>query len=183
MKQAYSLNINGVMRHVACEPDTLLLDLIREELRLTGTKCGCGIGVCGSCTVLIDGKAKLACRVKIKDVARNASCVLRGDFDKTRDAGRTTHDSPDGPQITTIEGLEMNGKLHPIQQAFIDCGAIQCGFCTPGMVLQAKALLARNPKPTRAEIRKALAGNLCRCTGYQQIFEAVEMAAKRMGGF
>ncbi|MFH0799236.1 MAG: (2Fe-2S)-binding protein [Pseudomonadota bacterium] len=162
MKNNFILNINGAEKKILCEPERTLLDCIREDLRLTGTKCGCGIGACGTCTVLVDGKAALACRVKIKNVSSPESQVSVL------------------PKITTIEGLEHDGKLHPIQQAFIDCGAIQCGFCTPGMVLRAKALLDETPSPTRVEIRKALAGNLCRCTGYQQIFEAIEEAAKKM---
>ena len=155
MKQRFVIRINGVERGVECGHERLLLDVLREDLRLTGTKNGCGIGACGSCTVLVDGKPKRACRVKVSDV--------------------------DSCEITTIEGLMDGDRLHPIQQAFIDCGAIQCGFCTPGMVLTAKALLDENPSPTRDEIKSALRGNLCRCTGYQQIFEAVEEAAKRIG--
>ena len=158
---AYTLNINDKTYDIECSPDRILLDVIREDLRLTGTKRGCDIGVCGTCTVLIDGAAKRACKIKVGDVAIDESRV-------------TNHES----RITTIEGLSKGDQLHPIQQAFIDAGAIQCGFCTPGMVLAAKALLDRNPSPTRDEIKKALAINLCRCTGYQQIFEAVEKAAK-----
>lgn len=153
MKQRFELNINGVIKEVECDPDRTLLDVLREDLRLTGTKRGCDIGLCGTCTVLIDGKPKRSCIVKIGSIGES--------------------------HITTIEGLSKNGKLHPIQQAFIDCGAIQCGFCTPGMVLTAKALLDRNPNPTREEIRKALAANLCRCTGYQQIIDAIEKASKK----
>lgn len=156
MKGTFTLNVNGESHEVSCDPDRMLLDIIREELRLTGTKRGCDIGVCGTCTVLIDGKVKRACKIKIGDIAGHGSRIL------------------------TIEGLEKDGRLHPIQQAFIECGAIQCGFCTPGMVLAAKALLDENKSPARDEIKKALAGNLCRCTGYQQIFEAVEMAAKAL---
>ena len=155
MKQRFELHVNGARREVTCEPELTLLDCLREELRLTGTKRGCDIGVCGTCTVLVDGKARRACKVRMKDLA-----------------GR--------PQVLTIEGLAKNGELHPIQQAFVDCGAIQCGFCTPGMVMQALALLTENPHPTREEIKKAFAANLCRCTGYQQIFEAVETAAQKM---
>lgn len=155
--QKFRLDINNVIHFVDCSPERMLIDVLREDLRLTGTKRGCDIGVCGTCTVLIDGKPAKACRIKINDPRF------------------TIHDS----RILTIEGLEKNGKLHPIQKAFIDCGAIQCGFCTPGMVLTTKALLDENPNPSRAEIKKALAGNLCRCTGYEQIFEAIEMAAKK----
>jgi len=156
MASAYSLKINGSAREVSCGPERLLIDVLREDLRLTGTKRGCGIGACGSCTVLVDGRPRRSCRVKVSDVGSS--------------------------EITSIEGLSSGDDLHPIQQAFVDCGAIQCGFCTPGMVLTAKALLDENPAPTREEIRQALRGNLCRCTGYQQIFEAVEEAAVRMRG-
>ena len=159
MKDAFAIIVNGARHEISCEPDRLLIDVIREDLRLTGTKRGCGIGACGSCTVLISGKPQKACRVKMQDLAG-------------------AHRGAQPAAITTIEGLEKDGRLHPLQQAFIDCGAIQCGFCTPGMILTAKALLDTNPNPTREEIRRALSGNLCRCTGYQQIFEAVEAAAK-----
>lgn len=141
--------------HPAQDPDSKLSVWLREVLRLTGTKVGCDIGVCGSCTVLVDDEPRRACKLTCKDV--------------------------DGKRITTIEGLSgANGALHPVQQAFIDAGAIQCGFCTPGMVLTAWALLKKSPRPSRAEIRQALKGNLCRCTGYQQIIDAVELAAGRM---
>jgi len=162
MKSTFRMKVNGALRAVECEPDETLLDVLRERLRLTGTKRGCDIGVCGTCTVIVDGKARRACKVKIKDVAseQGADRVER--------------------EILTIEGLERNGELHPVQQAFVDCGAIQCGFCTPGMVMQALALLNENPRPSRDEIKKAFVGNLCRCTGYEQIFDAVEEAAKRM---
>ncbi len=136
------------------EPRRTLLELIREDLELTGTKEGCGLGECGTCTVLLDGKP-------IK------SCI-------------TLAVQANGREVTTIEGLEKaDGTLHPLQQAFIDHGAIQCGFCTPGMVLSAKALLDENPKPTELEVRQAIAGNLCRCTGYQKIVEAILSAANR----
>jgi len=156
MAQRFHLNVNGTRREISCGPDRTLLDALREDLRLTGTKRGCGIGACGSCTVLVDGRPKRSCRVRVSEAGSG--------------------------EITTIEGLSRVGELHPIQQAFIECGAIQCGFCTPGMVLTAKALLDENPSPTREEIRHALKGNLCRCTGYQQIFEAIERAAKTLGG-
>ncbi len=148
----FKININNIEHTFSCTPDRLLLDVLREDLRLTGTKRGCDIGVCGTCTILIDGKVKRACKVKVGDIA-------------------------DG-KVLTIEGLSKEGELHPIQQAFIDYGAIQCGFCTPGMVLAAKALLDSNNNPSREDIKKALAGNLCRCTGYQQIFEAIENVIK-----
>lgn len=174
MKEIFRLNINGKDCEVSADPECSLLDVLREDLRLTGTKRGCDIGLCGTCTVLIDGKPKRSCIVKIKDVARLASRVSPEESDFARDQRRATCD------VLTIEGLSKDGKLHPIQQAFIDCGAIQCGFCTPGMVLTAKALLDKNPNPTREEIRKAMAANLCRCTGYQQIVDAIEEAAKRI---
>lgn len=132
-----------------------LLDYLRERLHLTGTKNGCGTGVCGACTVLVDGVARRSCITKVAKVA--------------------------GKEITTIEGLENpDGSLHPVQQSFVDAGAIQCGFCTPGMVLGAISLLNKNPHPSREEIRKGMNTNLCRCTGYQQIVDAVEMAAEKM---
>jgi carbon-monoxide dehydrogenase small subunit len=129
-----------------------LLTFIREDLDLTGAKNGCGIGVCGTCTILIDDKPVRACKKQVKDIV--------------------------GKKVLTIEGMMQEGKVHPLQQAFMDAGAIQCGFCTSGMVLAAHALLLKNSKPSREEIRKALVGNLCRCTGYQQIIDAVELAAK-----
>jgi aerobic carbon-monoxide dehydrogenase small subunit len=130
-----------------------LLEFLREELDLTGSKNGCNIGVCGACTVLVDKQPVRACKKLVSDIV-----------DK---------------DVLTIEGMEQeDGSLHPLQQAFLDAGAIQCGFCTPGMVLAAHALLLKNPKPSREEIRKALIGNLCRCTGYQQIVDAVELASE-----
>ncbi|MBI2341465.1 MAG: (2Fe-2S)-binding protein [Deltaproteobacteria bacterium] len=150
-----NLNINNKIYSVSAASDETLLNILREELHLMGTKKGCDIGVCGTCTVLINGEAKRSCVVKLSQL-------------KEADA------------ILTIEGVAQNEKLHPIQEAFIEAGAIQCGFCTPGMVLTAKALLDKNPKPAREEIKKAFVANLCRCTGYQQIFEAVELASKKM---
>ncbi len=133
-------------------PEKKLSDWLREDLRLTGTKIGCDIGVCGSCTVLIDGEPKRSCKLLLKDV--------------------------EGKSVTTIEGVAASdGTLHPIQIAFMEAGAIQCGFCTPGMVLTTIALLKKSPHPSRAEVRQALRGNLCRCTGYQQIIDAVLLAA------
>ena len=135
--------------------DRTLLDFLREELDLIGTKNGCGEGTCGACTVLLDGKAVRSCRTLMNKAL--------------------------GKAVLTIEGLEgPDGSLHPLQQAFIDAGAIQCGFCTPGMVMQALDLLGKNPDPTRDEIRKAMRGNLCRCTGYQSIVDAVQMASDKM---
>jgi carbon-monoxide dehydrogenase small subunit len=154
MKVPIQLKVNGMAYKMEVEPRRTLLELIREDLELTGTKEGCGLGECGTCTVLLDGKP-------IK------SCI-------------TLAVQANGREVTTIEGLEKpDGTLHPLQQAFIDHGAIQCGFCTPGMVLSAKALLDENPKPTELEVRQAISGNLCRCTGYQKIVEAILSAANR----
>jgi carbon-monoxide dehydrogenase small subunit len=145
--------INGTPRVLDVAPDRRVVDLLREDLGLTGTKEGCGSGECGSCTILVDGEARLSC------------LMLAAQLE-----GRT---------VTTIEGLaDAGGGLHPIQQAFIDHGAVQCGFCTPGMILAAQDLLARNPTPTTEEIRVALSGNLCRCTGYAMIVDAVAEAAR-----
>lgn len=145
------LKINGRMRQFAAEPDWNLLYILREVLDLTGTKCGCGTGNCGSCKVLVNGRAVNACCLKAASLS--------------------------GKEITTIEGLSDGVHLHPIQQAFIDAGAVQCGFCTPGMVICAKALLDKDPNPSEEAIRKALRGNLCRCTGYVKIVKAVQLAA------
>jgi len=131
-----------------------LLDVIREELNLTGTKEGCGQGECGACTVLLDGKAVNACLVLVGQVV--------------------------GRDIVTIEGLALDDRLHPLQEAFVAEGAVQCGYCTPGMLLSAKALLTENPSPNELEIRVAIAGNLCRCTGYTKIVKAIQSAALRM---
>lgn len=148
------LNINNKTYLITAPSEKTLINVLRETLRLTGTKRGCDIGVCGTCTVLINGEAKRSCVVKMSQLK-------------------------EGDEIITIEGIDKNGKLHPVQEAFIEAGAIQCGFCTPGMVISAVALLNKNPNPTRDEIKKAFAANLCRCTGYQQIFEAVEIAARK----
>ncbi|MBU0509791.1 (2Fe-2S)-binding protein [bacterium] len=128
-----------------------LLEFLREDLDLTGTKKSCGVGVCGSCTILVDNKAEPACRLTVEEVF--------------------------GKRLTTIEGLTPPTGLHPLQQAFMDHGALQCGFCTPGMILTAHAFLLKNQHPSRDEIRRAISGNLCRCTGYQQIVDAIEAAA------
>lgn len=151
MKMIIQLTVNGELVEAAVEPNRTLLQLLREDLGLTGTKHGCGLGDCGACTVILDGKPVNSCLV----LAVQAR----------------------GREVLTIEGLAENGKLHPIQQAFVDTGAIQCGFCSPGMILSAKALLEENPNPTELEIRTALSGNLCRCTGYQKIVEAIQEAA------
>ena len=145
------IKVNGQDYEIAVEPGRTLLDVLRYELRLTGTKEGCGTGSCGSCTVLLDGEAVNSCLVFAVEV--------------------------EGKEITTIEGLSQRGKLHPLQQAFIDEGAVQCGFCTPGVILAAKAFLDSNPHPTELEIRRAIAGNLCRCTGYEKIVRAIMSVA------
>ncbi|MDD5307867.1 MAG: (2Fe-2S)-binding protein [Deltaproteobacteria bacterium] len=156
MKTLIRLNVNGRARDVATEPTRTLLEILREDLSLTGTKQGCGEGECGTCTVLLDGAPINACLMLGVEAA--------------------------GHEVTTIEGLADGMKLHPLQQAFIEHGAIQCGFCTPGMILAAKALLDRCPDPTEDDIRGALGGNLCRCTGYQKIVEAVLAAARGVAG-
>jgi carbon-monoxide dehydrogenase small subunit len=145
-----TLKVNGEEMAVSFEPFKTLLEVLREDLQLTGTKHGCELGECGACAVLVDGRAVLACLVL------GVEC--------------------EGREITTIEGLAEHAELHPLQTAFADLGGSQCGYCTPGILLTAKALLDRTPRPTRAQIREALSGNLCRCTGYQQIFESIEAA-------
>ncbi len=147
MKQLITLRVNGDSYEVAVKPWAILADVLRENLGLTGTKKGCDLGNCGSCTVLINGKPVMSCLVLALDVQ-----------DK---------------DIMTIEGMAKGGKLHPLQQAFIDHGAIQCGFCTPGILLSAKALLDENPQPNEEEVKQAISGNLCRCTGYRKIVEAI----------
>jgi aerobic-type carbon monoxide dehydrogenase small subunit (CoxS/CutS family) len=153
VKQVITLSINGDIREVLIEPRTTLLSVLREDLGLTGTKESCNAGECGACTVLLDG-------------APVASCL-------------TLAIEAQGKEILTIEGLDLKG-LHPLQQAFIDHYAVQCGFCTPGMILSAKALLDKNPHPTEDEIKEAISGNLCRCTGYVKIVEAILAAAHSM---
>ena len=148
------LCINGETREVATEINKTLLEVLREDAGLTGTKHGCELGECGTCAVLIDGKAML-------------SCLMLGIEAVDR-------------EITTVEGMTQNGKPHPLQSAFADLGAAQCGYCIPGILLTAKSLLDNNPNPTRDEIRQALSGNLCRCTGYTKILQAVELAAKEI---
>jgi carbon-monoxide dehydrogenase small subunit len=148
--------VNGEQREVLAPVHHSLLEVLREELGLMGTKHGCELGECGTCAVLVDGKPVLSC------LTLPIECEKRA--------------------ITTVEGMAPAGALHPLQQAFADLGAAQCGYCTPGFLLTAAALLAANPAPTRQQIAEALAGNLCRCTGYLKIFEAVELAAARMRG-
>jgi carbon-monoxide dehydrogenase small subunit len=151
-----TLTVNGTLRHAAVPPETTLLTMLRDHLDLTGAKLGCDVGDCGACTVLVDGKAVNAC------------LMLAGQA-----AGR---------DVLTIEGLATRETLHPLQQAFEERASLQCGFCGPGAILSAKALLDENPQPTTAEIRDALAGNLCRCTGYTKMIEAVEDAARVLRG-
>ncbi|AYO31820.1 (2Fe-2S)-binding protein [Biomaibacter acetigenes] len=153
MKRDITLSVNGESYSVNVEENRTLLSVLREELALTGTKEGCGAGECGACTVLFDGKAVNSCLVLAVEA--------------------------DGHEITTIEGLAKDGKLHPVQEAFIKHQGVQCGFCTPGMIMSAKALLDRNPNPTEEEIKEAIAGNLCRCTGYYPIIEAIKEVAQR----
>jgi len=149
MKKTIRFILNGEQTEVEIEPRLTLLQLLREELELTGTKEGCGMGECGACTVLLDGRTINSCIFPAMEV--------------------------DGKSITTIEGMvDTKGGLHPIQKAFIQHGAVQCGFCTPGMVLSAKALLDETPRPTEEQIRDGIAGNLCRCTGYLQIIQAIK---------
>ena len=156
MKRLLSLAVNGETRDMVVPPHKTLLEVLREDLALTGTKHGCELGECGTCTVLLDGVPVLSC------LALPVECQDR--------------------RITTVEGMAEGGRLHPLQQAFAELGAAQCGYCTPGILLTAQALLADNPVPTRDEIRHALSGNLCRCTGYTKILEAVELAALRISG-
>ena len=151
MKITITLNVNGKDYPLEVKPNEILLNVLRDRLGLMGTKYGCGIGECGACTVLLDGKAILSCQTLAFTV--------------------------DGKQITTIEGLERGGELHPLQQAFIDEGAVQCGYCTPGMILSAKALLDVNSDPSNEEIKQAIRGNLCRCTGYTNIVRAIKTAS------
>ncbi len=151
MKCTIEMNVNGRARQLLVDTRATLAEVLRDELRLTGTHIGCGTGSCGACTVLLDGNTVKSC------------CVLAADAD--------------GQAVTTIEGLSTGAELHPIQHAFAEHHGLQCGYCTPGMILSAWHLLERNPKPTEAEIRHAIAGNLCRCTGYQFIVKAIQAAA------
>jgi carbon-monoxide dehydrogenase small subunit len=153
VQAALVLHVNGETRTVSAHPAERLLDVLRDKLDLTGAKEGCGTGQCGACTVLMDGRPVASCMVLVCDAV--------------------------GREITTIEGIAPPGELHPLQEAFLEHGAVQCGFCTPGMILSAKALLDENPNPTDDDIARALAGNLCRCTGHRKILEAVRSAAGR----
>jgi carbon-monoxide dehydrogenase small subunit len=148
--------LNGRPVEVEAPPGRRLLDLLREDLGLIGTKEGCGEGECGACTVLVDGKPRLSCLTLAIQV--------------------------EGKEVLTVEGLAQSGKLHPLQEAFIETAGVQCGFCTPGFLMAAYALLLENPNPTKEEVREWLSGNLCRCTGYEQIVEAVLRAAEKLRG-
>jgi len=155
-KRILSLQVNGRVMEVASAPNRTLLQVLREDLGLTGAKEGCGLGECGACTVLLNGNPVNACLV----LAEQAY----------------------GARIDTIEGVANGNELHPLQEAFVELGAIQCGYCTPGMILTSKAFIEKNPDPSEEEVRRALSGNLCRCTGYEKIVEAVLAAAERMRG-
>ena len=150
------ITVNDVMREVGVQPWDTLLDVIRDKLGLTGTKEGCGLGECGACTVIMNGKTVNSCLVLAVEA--------------------------DGKQVTTIEGLARGEKLHPIQQAFVDEGGLQCGFCTPGMIMSAKAMLDENPNPTEDEIKRGISGNFCRCTGYTKIIKSIQTAASKKEG-
>ncbi|MFH1438216.1 MAG: (2Fe-2S)-binding protein [Pseudomonadota bacterium] len=153
-KRHISLTVNGTYYELYVPANRTLLDLIREDLTLTGTKKGCDEGECGACSVLVDGRAMNACLVLAPDA--------------------------NGKNITTIEGIGQPGKLHPLQKAFLEEGAVQCGYCTPGMIMQALDLLGRNPSPTPFEVREGMVGNLCRCTGYEKIVRAIVRAAREL---
>ena len=154
MNSLVKIKVNGVQQEHQVEPRTLLAHFLRDNCKLTGTHIGCETTLCGACTVLLDGKAVKSCTV----LAVQA----------------------DGAAVTTIEGLEHDGQLHPVQEGFWECHGLQCGYCTPGMILAGVQLLERNPNPTRADIAHGLEGNLCRCTGYSHIIDAIQFAAKKM---
>ena len=155
-KHIVSIQVNGEAQSLEVPSRRLLSDFLRDDLHLTGTKRGCETGTCGACSVLVDGEVVKSCLMLAVQV--------------------------DGRHVTTVEGLSQGEKLHPLQESFMECGGLQCGYCTPGMLITACALLARNPQPTQDEVRHGLAGNLCRCTGYTQIVESVMHAAKKMHG-
>jgi aerobic-type carbon monoxide dehydrogenase small subunit (CoxS/CutS family) len=156
MANVTELHVNGTKRKIDADPDRSLLSVLREDLELTGSKYGCGEGQCGACTVIIEGKTARSCITSVIDVA--------------------------GKQITTIEGIEKNGRLHPLQEAFLRQDAMQCGYCTTGMIMSGVALLAQNSKPTREQILHGMEGNVCRCGTYPRIVIAMEMAARTGGG-
>lgn len=155
-KTHISFTLNGEQAEVAFAPHKTALEALREDLALTGTKHGCELGECGTCTILVDGRSILSCLMLGVDM--------------------------EGREVTTIEGIAEGGQLHPLQDTFADTGAAQCGYCSPGFILAAKELIDKSPNPSRDEIKEALSGNLCRCTGYIKIYEAVELAAARMRG-
>lgn len=156
MSKVITLHVNDNFYSVQVEPDELLVDVLREKIGLTGTKKGCGTGDCGACSIIMDGRLVTSCLILAT--------------------------AAEGKSILTIEGMEKDGKLHPIQQSFLDHHAVQCGFCTPGLVMATKALLDETPHPTEEEIRLGISGNLCRCTGYQKIVEAIQSASEKIGG-
>ena len=156
MKKAINITVNGTAQQHEIEPRLLLVHYLRDELGLTGTHIGCETSICGACTVMVDGKSVKSCTMFAVQV--------------------------DGAEVKTIEGLAANGELHPVQQGFWEQHGLQCGYCTPGMIMAAAQMLDRNPDPTEEEIRHGLEGNLCRCTGYQHIVEAVQFAARQMKG-
>ena len=156
MPDKISFTLNGEPLNLAADGDRMLLWVLRTDLGLTGTKFGCGKGFCGACTVLVGNKAVKSCHLPLKQVA--------------------------GKEVTTIEGLSKNGKLHPIQEAFVEHDALQCGYCTPGMILKAYSLLGENPRPTRADIIQGMDGNLCRCGAHKRMVQAIETAAQAMQG-
>jgi carbon-monoxide dehydrogenase small subunit len=150
----FRIKVNGSLREVVTQPDRLLLDLLREDLGLTGTKKGCEKGECGACTVLMNGKSVVSCLIPASKA--------------------------DGAEILTVEGMAQGDRLHPLQQAFWEEGAVQCGYCTPGMLISAKALLDENPEPSMEEVKRAISGTLCRCTGYTKIIQAILAASSKM---
>ena len=156
MKKPIRFRLNGKPATLETEEDRTLLWVLRTDLELTGAKYGCGVGVCGSCTVVVDGKAVRSCQTLLKEV--------------------------EGVEVTTIEGLARNGTLHPLQQAFVDHGGLQCGFCTPGMIMNAYGLLLEDPRPSREKVIDTMEGNLCRCSAYKRILEAIESVAAAEGG-
>ena len=156
MKETLRFKLNGKPVSLQVDPDRTLLWVLRYDLKLTGPKYGCGEALCGACTVILDRQAVRSCSVQMRDVA--------------------------GKEVTTIEGLEQNGQLHPLQEAFVKHDALQCGYCTPGMIMNAYGLLLNNPRPTRSQIIEQMEGNLCRCGAHTRIVEAIETAARQMGG-
>jgi aerobic-type carbon monoxide dehydrogenase small subunit (CoxS/CutS family) len=156
MKKSIGFRLNGQPTTLDTDDGRTLLWVLRTDLGLTGTKYGCGVGLCGSCTVVLDGKAVRSCRTSLADIQ--------------------------GKEVTTIEGLAKGGKLHPIQQAFVDHGGFQCGYCTPGMIMNAYGLLLADPHPSREKVGDAMEGNLCRCSAYKRILEAIESVSRKEGG-